>query len=147
MPTDRKPDPIKRRRLRHAERKLEEARRQLARTERSIAYWSGILADLKHERMRAIQPPLWPEEESGSRNGAGGKEWSTFRPPEVTSRQDPNLYSFFVVTESREPLPPSGRVEDPGEKLEAIEAVVPPNLRKGRFRPPDKLIALLKAEF
>jgi site-specific recombinase XerD len=35
---------------------------------------------------------------------------------------------------------------DPGEKLEAIEAVVPPHLRKGKFRPPDKLIALLKAK-
>lgn len=35
---------------------------------------------------------------------------------------------------------------DPGEKLEAIEAVVPPHLRKGRFRPTDKLIALLKAK-
>lgn len=35
---------------------------------------------------------------------------------------------------------------DPGEKLEAIEAVVPPHLRKGRFRPPDKLIALLKTK-
>jgi integrase/recombinase XerD len=33
---------------------------------------------------------------------------------------------------------------DPTEKLEAIEAVVPPSLRKGRFRPPDKLLALLK---
>ncbi len=35
---------------------------------------------------------------------------------------------------------------DPSEKLEAIEAVVPPHLRKGIFRPPDKLIALLKAK-
>ena len=35
---------------------------------------------------------------------------------------------------------------DPGEKLEAIDAVVPPHLRKGKFRPPDKLIALLKAK-
>ena len=35
---------------------------------------------------------------------------------------------------------------DPTEKLEAIEAVVPPHLRKGSFRPPDKLIALLKAK-
>jgi site-specific recombinase XerD len=35
---------------------------------------------------------------------------------------------------------------DPGEKLEAIEAVVPPHLRKGRFRPTDKLMALLKAK-
>lgn len=35
---------------------------------------------------------------------------------------------------------------DPSEKLEAIEAVVPPHLRKGKFRPPDKLIAFLKAK-
>ena len=35
---------------------------------------------------------------------------------------------------------------DPTEKLEAIDAVVPPHLRKGSFRPPDKLIALLKAK-
>ena len=35
---------------------------------------------------------------------------------------------------------------DPTEKLEAIEAVIPPQLRKGSFRPPDKLIALLKAK-
>jgi integrase/recombinase XerD len=34
---------------------------------------------------------------------------------------------------------------DPTEKLEAIEAIVPPSLRKGKFRPPDKLLALLKA--
>jgi integrase/recombinase XerD len=34
---------------------------------------------------------------------------------------------------------------DPTEKLEAIEAIVPPHLRKGSFRPPDKLLALLKA--
>jgi len=33
---------------------------------------------------------------------------------------------------------------DPTEKLEAIKAIVPPHLRKGFFRPPDKLIALLK---
>jgi len=35
---------------------------------------------------------------------------------------------------------------DPTEKLEAIEAVLPPRLRKGKFRPPDKLIALLKTK-
>jgi len=35
---------------------------------------------------------------------------------------------------------------DPSEKLEAIESVVPPHLRKGRFRADDKLIALLKAK-
>jgi site-specific recombinase XerD len=33
---------------------------------------------------------------------------------------------------------------DPTEKLEAIEAIVPPHLRKGSFRPPDKLIAMLR---
>ena len=35
---------------------------------------------------------------------------------------------------------------EPIEKLEAIEAIVPPHLREGPFRPPDKLIALLKAK-
>jgi len=35
---------------------------------------------------------------------------------------------------------------DPSQKLEAIESVVPPNLRKGKFRPPDRLIAMLKAK-
>ncbi len=35
---------------------------------------------------------------------------------------------------------------DPTEKLEAIQAIVPPSLRKGKFRPPDKLLALLKAK-
>lgn len=33
---------------------------------------------------------------------------------------------------------------DPTEKLEAMEAIVPPHLRKGSFRPPDKLIAMLR---
>jgi len=34
---------------------------------------------------------------------------------------------------------------DPKIKLEALNAVTPPHLRKGRFRPPDKLIAMLRA--
>ena len=33
---------------------------------------------------------------------------------------------------------------DPAEKLESLDAMVPPSLRRGRFRPPDKLIAMLK---
>jgi integrase/recombinase XerD len=33
---------------------------------------------------------------------------------------------------------------DPTEKLDALEAVVPPTLRRGRFRVPDALIALLQ---
>ncbi len=36
---------------------------------------------------------------------------------------------------------------DPSEKLEAVNAIVPPHLRKGKFQPPDKLIALLKGKF
>jgi hypothetical protein len=48
--------------MRHAERKLKEAQQRLMRTERSIHYWTRILADLRHERTRAIQHPLWPDE-------------------------------------------------------------------------------------
>jgi integrase/recombinase XerD len=33
---------------------------------------------------------------------------------------------------------------DPTEKLDAMEAIVPPHLRRGAFQPSDKLIALLK---
>ena len=33
---------------------------------------------------------------------------------------------------------------DPTEKLDAMEAIVPPHLRRGAFKPSDKLIALLK---
>lgn len=35
---------------------------------------------------------------------------------------------------------------DPSEKLDATNSITPPKLRKGRFRPPDKLIALLKGQ-
>jgi hypothetical protein len=35
---------------------------------------------------------------------------------------------------------------DPTDKLEAINAIVPPKLRKGVFRPEDKLLAMLRAE-
>lgn len=33
---------------------------------------------------------------------------------------------------------------DPSQKLEAVNSLTPPGLRPGKFRPPDKLIALLK---
>ena len=56
-------DKARRQRMRYAERKLKEAQRRLASANRGIAYWSRILADLRHERTRAVQPPLWPEEE------------------------------------------------------------------------------------
>jgi integrase/recombinase XerD len=35
---------------------------------------------------------------------------------------------------------------DPSEKLKAINAIVPPQLRRGSFRPSDKLIAMLRAK-
>jgi site-specific recombinase XerD len=35
---------------------------------------------------------------------------------------------------------------DPSEKLEAVEAVLPPALRRGRFKAPDTLIASLMAD-
>jgi hypothetical protein len=54
--------------MRYAERKLKEAQQRLKRTERSIVYWSRIVADLRHERTRAIQPPLWPEVETKEKN-------------------------------------------------------------------------------
>jgi hypothetical protein len=63
MPTDPQHEQNRRRRLRIAERKLKEAGRRLARAERSILHWSRTVADIKHERTRAVQPPLWPEEE------------------------------------------------------------------------------------
>jgi hypothetical protein len=64
MRTEKQLDRIKRKRMLHAERKLKEAQRQRLRTERSILYWSRVLADLKHERTRAVQPPLWPQADS-----------------------------------------------------------------------------------
>jgi integrase/recombinase XerD len=33
---------------------------------------------------------------------------------------------------------------DPTEKLDAMEAIVPPHLRRGTFQPTDKLLTLLK---
>jgi site-specific recombinase XerD len=35
---------------------------------------------------------------------------------------------------------------DPAEKLEAIKTLAPPKIRPGRFRPPDKLLAMLKGQ-
>lgn len=35
---------------------------------------------------------------------------------------------------------------DPTEKLEALTAVIPPSLRRGHFRPPDKLLAMLRPQ-
>ena len=35
---------------------------------------------------------------------------------------------------------------DPTEKLEALASLVPPTLRRGHFRPPDKLMAMLRSK-
>ena len=35
---------------------------------------------------------------------------------------------------------------DPTEKLEAMASVVPPTVRRGHFRPPDKLLAMLRSK-
>ena len=63
MTTDTHLQKAHRRKMREAERKLKEAQRRLARAERSVLHWSRIIADIKYERTRAIQSPLWPEEE------------------------------------------------------------------------------------
>jgi hypothetical protein len=68
MPADPQLEKARRQRMRTAERKLKEAQQRLARTERSIAYWSRILADLRYRQTRAVQPPLWPEEETSEKN-------------------------------------------------------------------------------
>lgn len=60
----KKIDKARRQRMRYAERKLKEAQGRMARANRSIVYWSRIVADLRHERVRAVQPPLWPEDEA-----------------------------------------------------------------------------------
>jgi hypothetical protein len=57
MPVDRA-ERTRKKRLRHATRKLRDARRRLARAERSVAYWTRKLNDLKYESVRAIQLPL-----------------------------------------------------------------------------------------
>lgn len=53
----------RRQRLRRAERKLKEAQRLLARAQRRVASWTRKVADLRYENERAVQNPLWPEEE------------------------------------------------------------------------------------
>jgi len=68
MPADPQLDKARRQRMRYAERKLKEAQQRLAQAERSIFYWSRIAAGLRHERTRAVQPPLWPGEEAKKEN-------------------------------------------------------------------------------
>jgi len=68
MQDDPQLERAQKKRMRYAEGKLREAQQRLSRAERSILYWSRVLADLRHERIRAIQSPLWPEEETSVKN-------------------------------------------------------------------------------
>jgi site-specific recombinase XerC len=35
---------------------------------------------------------------------------------------------------------------DPAKKLETMASLVPPNVRRGQFRPPDKLLTMLRSK-
>ena len=35
---------------------------------------------------------------------------------------------------------------DPEEKIESLTAVIPPNIKKGKFKAPDKLITMLQTK-
>lgn len=63
MPIKHISDRAQRQRLRHAERKLLQAQKRLARAQRSVASWTQKVADLRYEGLRAIQEPLWPEQD------------------------------------------------------------------------------------
>jgi hypothetical protein len=51
-------DTISAQRLRRAKKKLKEARGRAARAERSVAYWTRLIADLHYETVLAVQLPL-----------------------------------------------------------------------------------------
>jgi hypothetical protein len=79
MPEKPNLDRAQRRRKRYAERKLHEAQQRLTRTERSIKYWSRVLADLKYGQNCAVQRLLWPEEQVESdRLNLGGHVAGSF---------------------------------------------------------------------
>jgi multidrug resistance efflux pump len=63
MSMDRISDRSQRKRLRHAERKLMAAQKRLVRAQRSVATWTQKVAELRYENLRAVQKPLWPEED------------------------------------------------------------------------------------
>jgi len=63
MPIKRISDRAQRQRLRYAERKLTQAQKRLVRAQRSVASWTQKVADLRYEGLRAVQKPLWPEED------------------------------------------------------------------------------------
>ena len=56
-------DRAQRKRLRHAERKLLQAQKRLVRAQRIVASWTQKVADFRYEGLRAVQKPLWPDED------------------------------------------------------------------------------------
>lgn len=64
MSINRISDRAQRQRLRHAERKLLQAQKRLVRAQRSVSSWTQKVADLRYEGLRAVQKPLWPEEDT-----------------------------------------------------------------------------------
>lgn len=63
MSIKRTSDRAQRQRLRNAERKLLQAQKRLIRAQRSVDSWKQKVADLRYERLRAVQKPLWPDED------------------------------------------------------------------------------------
>jgi site-specific recombinase XerD len=63
----------------------------------------------------------------------------------VDATQDIRKVSLWLGHASTQTTEVYTRV-DPAEKLEAINTLTPPKIRPGRFRPPDKLLALLKGQ-
>ena len=64
MSINRISDRAQRQRLRYAERKFLQAQKHLVRAQRSVATWTQKVADLRYEGLRAVQKPLWLEEDA-----------------------------------------------------------------------------------
>ena len=63
----------------------------------------------------------------------------------LAATQDIRKVSLWLGHSSTQTTEVYTRV-DPAEKLEAINTLAPPKIRPGRFRPPDKLLAMLKGQ-
>ena len=64
----------------------------------------------------------------------------------LKATQDIRKISLWLGHSSTQTTETYTRV-DPAEKLEAINTLTPPKIRPGQFRPPDKLLAVLKGQF
>ena len=63
----------------------------------------------------------------------------------LKATQDIRKVSLWLGHSSTQTTETYTRV-DPAEKLEAINTLTPPKIRPGQFRPPDKLLAMLKGQ-